>query len=484
MMIENETLLENLNEWFGYQSFRTGQRDSITSVLEGNHTLSVLPTGTGKSLIYQYCGYSLDGLVLVVSPLLSLMDNQVFQLNQSGEKRAAALNSMLSKKERRLVESRIDYYKFLFLSPEMLQSPWLLQKLNTMKIALFVVDEAHCISQWGLDFRPEYLLLGEVREKLGNPLTLALTATAPQLVREEIIHALHLNDRETAIHLSSPNRDNIFYQFLEVDAHEKDSLLVQMMAAYTPPGIIYFSSKKRAEEVCWLLKQATTLRIDTYHADRTSEDRQTIQRQFLNGNLDVICATSAFGMGINKQDIRFVIHYHMPNAIEEYLQEIGRAGRDGEQSIATLLYSQSDAVFKYKMIRETRLTETLVANKYSEVELEAMAFSDSDLAMLQIITAQALSPHSAMQLIEKRIQTRVNNFTAIGKLITRRDCKRKGVADYFKYGDTEKPDWCCSSCQVDTAELLLSIKNSYNYSKEEGKSNDNWKEIIKGLFLL
>lgn len=483
-MIEDETLLKNLEKWFGYQSFRTGQRDSITSILKGKHTLSVLPTGTGKSLIYQYCGYSLDGLVLVVSPLLSLMDNQVLQLNQSGEKRAAALNSMLSRKERNLVESQINYYKFLFVSPEMLQSPWLLQKLNTLKIALFVVDEAHCISQWGLDFRPEYLLLGEVREKLGNPLTLALTATAPELVRDEIIQALHVDSEKTDIHLSSPNRDNIYYHFLEVDGHEKDQMLVRMMTEYSPPGVIYFSSKKRAEETCHLLKQATDLRIDTYHADRTTEDRQIIQRQFLNGDLDVICATSAFGMGINKQDIRFVIHYHMPNSIEEYLQEIGRAGRDGEQSIATLLYSQSDAVFKYKIIRETRLTETLLDKKYSQEELEGMNFSDSDLAMLQIIRAQRLSSNNAMQLVEKRIQSRITNFTAIGKLITTAQCKREGVADYFKHNHDTKPEWCCSSCQTDASELLTGLRNTYNHSKDKTKKNENWKEMIKALFLL
>lgn len=483
-MTGNESLLSNLEKWFGYQSFRTGQRDSITSILEGKHTLSVLPTGIGKSLIYQYCGYSLDGLVLVVSPLLSLMDNQVLQLNQSGEKRAAALNSMLSRKERNLIESQIAYYKFLFVSPEMLQSQWLMQKLQTLKIALFVVDEAHCISQWGLDFRPEYLLLGAVREKLGNPLTLALTATAPQLVREEIIRVLHLDNNETEIYLSSPNRRNIYYQFLEVDHTEKDELLIQLTSQYRSPGVIYFSSKKRAEEICLLLKKETDLRIDTYHADRTTEDRQIIQRQFLNGELDVICATSAFGMGINKQDIRFVIHYHMPNSIEEYLQEIGRAGRDGEQSIATLLYSQSDAHFKYKIIRETRLTQTLLEKNYTQVELEAMNFSDSDLAMLQIIKAQKLPATGAMQLVEKRIKNRVENFTAIGKLIVTLDCKRERIADYFKHEPDPKPEWCCSTCQTDSSELVISLNNSVRFSIDETKKTQNWQEIIKGLFLL
>ena len=260
--------------------------------------------------------------------------------------------------------------------------------------------------------------------------------------------------------------------------------MLQLTSQYRSPGVIYFSSKKRAEEICLLLKKETDLRIDTYHADRTTEDRQIIQRQFLNGELDVICATSAFGMGINKQDIRFVIHYHMPNSIEEYLQEIGRAGRDGEQSIATLLYSQSDAHFKYKIIRETRLTQTLLEKNYTQVELEAMNFSDSDLAMLQIIKAQKLPATGAMQLVEKRIKNRVENFTAIGKLIVTLDCKRERIADYFKHEPDPKPEWCCSTCQTDSSELVISLNNSVRFSIDETKKTQNWQEIIKGLFLL
>ncbi|MGP6146219.1 RecQ family ATP-dependent DNA helicase [Jeotgalibaca sp. A122] len=482
-MKENEYLLNQLKKWFAYDAFRPGQMESIQSILNGQHTLSVLPTGTGKSLIYQYCGYSIEGLVIIVSPLLSLMDNQVMQLNQAGEKRAAALNSMLSQTERRLVESRIDTYKFLFVSPEMLQSKWLLQKFMNMKIALFVVDEAHCISQWGLDFRPDYLFLGEVRNKLGNPLTLALTATAPEMVRNEILKALHLESENTDIHLSSPNRDNIYYQILEVNRQEKDDKLLEMMSEYVPPGVIYFSSKPRAEEVCQLLKQRTHLRIDTYHADRTTEDRQIVQRQFLNGELDVICATSAFGMGINKENIRFVIHYHMPNSVEEYLQEIGRAGRDGKQSIATLLYSKSDAIFKYKIIRETKLTEQFLKAKSNNEEILKMGLSDSDLAMVKIIAFHKLRSNEAMQLVENRIQDRVAKFTAMGHLITTPECKRDTISNYFKQTENEKPEWCCSVCQKDAAVLLNEMEASKVIQGPERENMNNWKEIIKGLFL-
>lgn len=482
-MSENEQLIIDLKRWFGFENFRSGQQESIHSILEGRNTLSVLPTGTGKSLIYQYCGYCLEGLVIIVSPLLSLMDNQVSQLNQAGEKRVAALNSMLSRTEKNLVLSRINEYKFLFISPEMLQSQWLMKKLEQLKIALFVVDEAHCISQWGSDFRPDYLLLGDIREKLGQPLTLALTATAPEKVRNEIIHSLKLDVEQTASHLSSPNRENIFYNIVDVTGKDKDVYLITLLKKYTPPGVIYFSSKARAEEVSHFLQVQTKLRIDTYHADRTLEDRQIIQRQFLNGELDIVCATSAFGMGINKKNIRYVIHYHMPNSIEEYLQEIGRSGRDGGPSIATLLYSQTDAIFKFKLIKETKVSESLLMTNYSQEELATFGFSDSDLAMLQIIETNKLRPQEAMMFVQDRIDNRIQQFTAMGKLITNETCKRNIISRYFNYQDSVKPQWCCSVCQMNHEELIEILKESKDLKGTKTKQDGNWKEIIKRLFL-
>lgn len=483
-MTEGNHLEQNLANWFGHASFRSGQKESIQSILAGKHTLSVLPTGTGKSLIYQFCGYSLDGMVIIVSPLLSLMDNQVLQMNQTGEKRVAALNSMLSLRERNMVENRLGTYKFLFVSPEMLQSPRLMEKLARIKIALFVVDEAHCISQWGMDFRPEYLFLGDVRNKLNNPLTLALTATAPEKIRSEILETLNLNPDDTVIHLSSPNRENIFYQFLEVSGQEKDEQLLELVRKYPPAGVIYFSSKARAEQVCQMLKQATDLRLETYHADRTTEDRQIIQRQFLKGELDVICATTAFGMGINKADIRYVIHYHMPNSIEEYLQEIGRAGRDGKRSIATLLYSKDDAQFKYRIMQETRLSEFLLQQKQAQTDFTHSDFSDSDLAMMRIIEFKKLAPQPAIAFVRKRIQNRINQFAAMGKLIKTDTCKRTFISHYFNQDETPELEWCCSVCQQETNELLEQMIASQKDKNERYTGEADWKEIIKGLFLL
>lgn len=475
-------LEKKLDEWFGFSSFREGQKEPIASILSGKHAIGVLPTGAGKSLIYQYCGYALEGLVLIVSPLLSLMDNQVMQLRMAGEKRVAALNSMLSLTERKLIENNLEHYKFLFVSPEMLQSPYLKEKIVRLKISLFVIDEAHCISQWGLDFRPDYLFLGKMRKELGQPLTLALTATATHRVVEDIIHFLELPEQETETHRVNPNRDNLFYNFIEVESRQKDDVLINLLQNYPSPGIIYFSSKKQAEKVCRLIHEQTDLTVDTYHADRTSEDRTTIQRQFLMDTLDVICATTAFGMGVNKPNIRFVIHYHLPSSVEEYLQEAGRAARDGKQSIAMLLYTPEDFSFKYQLAKRTDLTESMlkaVGNKQQD-----LAISDSDLGMLQVIHQENMPLNRAKKYVNARIQERLEKLLKIKELIQTTECKRTVIANFFDHTQAERPEWCCSSCQSDIEELIQAIPYKEKTPSLSNRYDEDWVSTLKELFIL
>lgn len=481
--MNDQQLEKHLWDWFGFSSFREGQKAPIQSILNQEDTIAVIPTGTGKSLIYQYCGYAVDGLVLIVSPLLSLMDNQVMQLKLQGEKRTAALNSMQSPKNRAFIERNLSHYKFLFVSPEMLQSAYLKRKLAKLKIALFVVDEAHCISQWGMDFRPEYLLLGQVKRELGNPLTLALTATAPLNVIDDMIHYLHLSKDSVHVHRSDPNRKNIFYHLEEVTNDNKDLVLLQLLAKYPTPGIIYFSSKAKAEEISQLIKQKTTLRVDTYHADRTMEERVIIQRQFLADKLDVICATTAFGMGINKPNIRFVIHYHLPNSVEEYLQEVGRAGRDSEQAIVSLLYSANDYSFKYQKSQETILNKPFLERYFQFPTQDLTNLNDSDAGMLQAILYGRMSVERGERFVSSRIQERTSKLNQVKTLVETPDCKREKIAQFFQHELTGRPKWCCSSCQNEWDVLIEDIPVTQNQHSSISSSME-WKERVKTLFHL
>lgn len=470
-----------LTERFGFDHFKTGQKEAIQALLKGKNVISVLPTGTGKSLIYQFTGYMLNGMVLIVSPLLSLMDNQVAQMRLAGEKRTAALNSMLSRPERHYIEQHLGQYKFLFVSPEMLQSSYFMSLLSEIKIGLFVVDEAHCISQWGQDFRPDYLFLGDVRSKLAYPRTLALTATAPRTVINDIQETLHLKDN-VMLDRTDPNRSNIFYHIMEIHPQEKDDQLISLLADYPMPAVIYFSSKKQADSVSQLISERTQLKVDTYHADRSSEDRTTIQRQFLSNKLDVICATSAFGMGINKENIRSIIHYHLPNTVEEYIQEVGRAGRDGKQSMATLLYSYTDLAFKYRKTIETDLTKGVVDTLLQTRDSQLVNLSDADQAMLQIIRYKQMTSDQALDFVENRTLIRTNQLKAMQQFIEAKQCRRDIISRYFEHDTQEKPKWCCSHCQPNNQLLLQEMSSQSVLVGQQEKTLTNWKELIKELF--
>jgi ATP-dependent DNA helicase RecQ len=329
-------------EAFGFETLRPGQREAIESVLAGRDTLVVMSTGSGKSAIYQIAGLLTDGATVVVSPLIALQRDQVDDLADRAAGGAAQLNSALPAaiRERALAELAEDALEFLLLAPEQLANEEVLGELAAARPSLLVVDEAHCISEWGHDFRPDYLWLGAAAEALGRPTIVALTATAAPPVRAEIAERLGL--RDPLVVVRGFDRPNIR---LAVQRHHDEErklhALREHVAAAPPPGILYVATRKAAEQLAAELCQYG-LRAAAYHGGMRGRERDAAQERFMNDELDVVVATTAFGMGVDKPGVRWVVHAEISESLDSYYQEIGRAGRDGEPAEALLFYRAED----------------------------------------------------------------------------------------------------------------------------------------------
>ena len=338
-----------LRDVFGYQSFRPGQAAIIERALHGRDNLVIMPTGGGKSLCYQVPALLLPGLTLVISPLISLMKDQVDQLRANGVA-AACLNSTLSREEQLQVmqDARSGVLKLLYVSPERLLTGGLQQQLAQWPLSLLAVDEAHCISQWGHDFRPEYRALGEIKQRFPQLPVMALTATADDTTRQDIVRHLALTDYD--LHLGSFDRPNIRYTLVE-KFKPAEQLLRYVQEQRGKSGIIYCNSRTKVEDAAQRLK-ARGLSAAAYHAGLTTERRSDVQEAFQRDDLQIVVATVAFGMGINKPNVRFVVHFDIPRNIESYYQETGRAGRDGLPAEAVLFFDPADMVWLRRMLEE------------------------------------------------------------------------------------------------------------------------------------
>ena len=331
--------LQILKDVFGYEQFREPQAEIVETLVNGSDALVIMPTGGGKSLCYQLPALIRPGTAVVVSPLIALMQDQVTALSQWGI-RAGCLNSSLDFSLINEIEHqlRAGGFDLLYIAPERLLQPRTLALLQECPIALFAIDEAHCVSQWGHDFRPEYSQMGSLREWFNQVPFIALTATADSVTRQDIINKLHFHNPKT--HTSSFDRPNIHYKVLEKNNPMKQ-LMGFLETHQNESGIIYALSRKRVEEVAEKLKNEG-LNAKAYHAGLPAQIRHSVHQQFIRDEVDIVVATVAFGMGIDKPNVRFVVHYDLPKNIEGYYQETGRAGRDGLPSEALLLFGMQD----------------------------------------------------------------------------------------------------------------------------------------------
>ncbi len=346
--VRTRRIRETARELLGYEEFRPGQEEAMKSVVSGQDTLAVLPSGAGKSAVYQIAGQLVDGPVLVVSPLIALQRDQVGRLDELDglDGRAAQLNSALSAGDQRAALGGLadGTVRHLFLAPEQLTKPEVVEAVAKARPALFVVDEAHCVSAWGHDFRPDYLRLGGVIEQLGHPTVLALTATAAPPVRAEIVERLGMRDARVVV--AGFDRPEIRLEVEQhADAHGKDQAVLDRVTGLIGdgrlPGIVYSATRKGTEGIAAELAERG-LRVRPYHAGLKKSEREDTQRAFMDDELDVVVATTAFGMGIDKPDTRFVVHAEPADSVDSYYQEIGRAGRDGQPALAVLVYRQED----------------------------------------------------------------------------------------------------------------------------------------------
>lgn len=348
---------EVLNRYFGYNSFREGQEQIVDAILLGKDALGIMPTGAGKSLCFQVPSMVMEGITLVISPLVSLMKDQVTSLVAAGVP-AAFFNSSLTERQylKALEFASVGKYKIIYVAPERLLTSRFQNFVQKVNITMVAVDEAHCVSQWGQDFRPSYLDISQFVDTLRKrPIITAFTATATSRVKDDIVKMLRLNNPLQVA--TGFDRKNLYYEVRKKQS-KKNELMDIVREHRNESGIVYCTTRKKVEEVCNLLNQEG-FKATRYHAGLEIQERKENQEKFIYDKANIMVATNAFGMGIDKSDVRFVVHFNMPKDIESYYQEAGRAGRDGESAQCILLYSSNDVATNRFLIENSRQSNVL-----------------------------------------------------------------------------------------------------------------------------